>query len=394
MDKTSKKISIIMPTYNDSESIIETFNSVISQTYDNYELVIVDDGSNDETKNIVSKYIEDNKLDGKFKYVYQDNEDQLRAIINGLNYITGDYIFVLHSDDLLASEDMLDKSITYMEENPNLDAIIGQLLVIDENSNLTGNIKINKYINKECTIANQLLWLGRNLYSDVGFYRKEVYIEKIKENYLRWNTPFWLCTTNECKMLNVETVSFNFIKYRIHSGNYINNEVGKLNVINGEIRTVSRIMKYYSIPCYRFQYIMFRLFTKLKLTKIYKIFYKKKETKNKSNIIKFVLNKRFNNEYKNNIFLNSLYNFYKKDTKRSVNFKEIYNGEMIYEGNQMRRFNNELIKNELPSLYINIMNEMEKGFNEIIVDNDLDYDKALNLTKFMCIYPYVNIVKK
>lgn len=394
MDKCNKKISIIMPTYNDSESIIETFDSVISQTYNNYELVIVDDGSKDETKNIVSKYIEDNKLEGKFKYIYQDNEDQLRAIINGLNYITGDYIFVLHSDDLLASNDMLDKSIAYMEENPNLDAIIGQLLVIDENSNLTGNIKINKYINKESTIANQLLWLGRNLYSDVGFYRKEVYLSKVKENYLRWNTPFWLCTTNECKMLNVETVPFDFIKYRIHSGNYINNEIGKLNVINGEIRTVSRIMKYYSIPCYKFQYFIFRLFTKSKLTKLYKIFYKKKETKNKSDIIEFVLNKRFNNEYKNNIFLNSLYEFYKKDNKRSINFKDIYNGEIIYEGNQMRKFNNELIKNELPNLYINIMKEMEKGFNEIIVDNDLDYDKALNLTKFMCIYPYVNIVKK
>ena len=52
------KISIIMPTYNDKDSIVETFDSVINQTYTNWELIIIDDGSTDNTEEVIKNYIE------------------------------------------------------------------------------------------------------------------------------------------------------------------------------------------------------------------------------------------------------------------------------------------------------------------------------------------------
>ena len=102
-----KKITVLTPTYNDSKSITETLTSLSSQTYTNWESIIIDDGSTDNTKSIIENFKKENNLENKIKYIYQENKDQLNAILNGLNYITGDYIFVLHSDDLLPSTDFL-----------------------------------------------------------------------------------------------------------------------------------------------------------------------------------------------------------------------------------------------------------------------------------------------
>ena len=101
------KISIVMPTYNDKNSIKETLDSVLRQTYTNWELIIINDGSIDDSENIIKSYIEKNNCSDKIKYNYQNNQDQLNAILNGIKYISGDYVYILHSDDLLPTDDFL-----------------------------------------------------------------------------------------------------------------------------------------------------------------------------------------------------------------------------------------------------------------------------------------------
>ena len=133
-----KKISVLMPTYNDSKTIMEAMDSIVSQSYDNWELMVIDDGSSDETKDIVNNYIKDNKLSKKVKYIYQDNADQLKALINGMQYITGDYVYILHSDDILASNDVFEKSVNYLDSNEDVDAIMSDLIIIDKDSKEIG----------------------------------------------------------------------------------------------------------------------------------------------------------------------------------------------------------------------------------------------------------------
>ena len=136
-------------------------------------------------------------------------------------------------------------------------------------------------------MALQTLWLGRQLYIDFAFWRKEVFFKKVFVNYLTWNMPYWLCVEdNNISMLNVEKVDFKFIKYRIFEGNYINNEVGVLNVLNGELRTLISLLKHFNVPNYKFQYFLYRSFNKLGLN--YHVRYIKKESNDKYNIIKFV----------------------------------------------------------------------------------------------------------
>ena len=312
------KISIIMPTYNDKDSIVETFDSVINQTYTNWELIIIDDGSTDNTEEVIKNYIEKHSLKDKIKYFYQENKDQLNAIINGINYISGDYVYILHSDDLMPSYDFLEKLTNVANESKDVDAFIGDLIVIDENTKETGIQKVDCYLKKESVLPTLMLWLGRNLYADFMLAKKEVFISSIKDSYLTWNMPFWTCIDNEKKILNIKNLEFPILKYRVHENNYINNDIGKLNVINGELRTVTRLMKFYNIPMYKSQFYLYRVFNKLGIKKLFTPLYFNKEEKNKGKIVEFVIMKRFGESYKQNLFLDSLVKFYKVNTKRDT----------------------------------------------------------------------------
>lgn len=388
------KISIIMPTYNDKDSIIDTFDSVINQTYKNWELIIVDDGSTDNTEEVIKSYIEKYNLKDKMKYFYQENKDQLNAIINGINYINGDYVYILHSDDLMPSYDFLEKLTKVAGEFKNVDAFIGDLIVIDGDSKQTGIQKVDYYSKKESVLPTLMLWLGRNLYADFMLAKKEVFVSSIKDSYLTWNMPFWTCMDSDDKMINIKNLEFPILKYRVHENNYINNDIGKLNVINGELRTVTRLMKFYNIPMYKSQFYLYRVFNKLGIKKLFKPLFSNKEEKNKGEIVEFVIMKRFGESYKQNLFLDSVVKFYKNNTKREIQLPAISESEIIYKGKDMRLFNKNLLNGNLSELYMHMLDEMSNGFDAIAVNNEKELQIAEDLAKFLCIYSHVTINKR
>ena len=388
------KIYILMPTYNDSSTIVYSLDSILSQNYKNYEIIIVDDGSTDDTKKVINNYKKKYDKDNKIKYIYQENKDQLNALKTACNHIKEKHslVYILHSDDLLDNSDVFKKAINYMKNN-NYDAIISNVDTIDGNGNLSGKIKINKYINKKYIMPLQLLWLGRNLYIDSGFFRANIFLNQVYNNYLTWNGPFWLDLDSK-SILNVKNVDFNFFKYRVFEKNYINNDLGKLCVINGEIRVVTRLLNYYYIPFYKAQFYMYRLFNKIKINKLFKPFYFNKEAKNKKEVIKFFLRKRFTDiEITNNLYLNAIDNFYSKNTSRTIVIDEIPDDLPIYLGSDLRTFNKKIIENKLEKFYVNFLNEMQIGFDKIII-NEKYKEKITNIVKFLSIYGSVEIVFK
>lgn len=388
------KISILMPTYNDKDSIIETFDSVKNQTYQNWELIVIDDGSTDKTEEVIKNYIEKHNLKDKIKYFYQENQDQLNAIINGINYISGDYVYILHSDDLIPSDNFFEKLTKVANEFKHIDAFIGDLIVIDGNSKQTGIQKVDYYSKKESVLPTLMLWLGRNLYADFMLAKKEVFVSSIKDSYLTWNMPFWTCMDDDDKMLNIKNLEFPILKYRVHENNYINNEIGKLNVINGELRTVTRLMKFYNIPLYKIQFYLYRVFNKLGIKKLFIPLYFNKEEKNKGDIVEFVVMKRFGESYKQNRFLDSVVKFYKSNTKREIQLPIINESDRIYKGKDMRLFNKNLLNGSLSEIYLQMFDEMSKGFDIILVRDDKELKIAEDLTKFLCIYSHVTIKKR
>ena len=390
------KISILMPTYNDAESIVETLESISKQTYKNWQLIIINDGSTDNVESVIKSYKDNSKYKEQIEYYYQSNQDQLNAISNVLKHIKGDYVYILHSDDLLPSDDFFDRMINEVKSNPDVDAFIGNLKIIDGDGNETGIQTASKYKVADKSLSKLMLWLGRNLYIDFMFAKKEIFLTNVKESYLTWNMPFWIrLTENKADVLNVKNIDFPILKYRVHGGNYINNEIGKLNVINGELRTLTRLMQFYNIPFYKVQFYLYRIANKLNMGDKFIPIYSKKEEMNKGNIVKFAVEKRFNDEYKKNPYLNGIVNFYMNKNERTIYIYKISKDEIIYRGRDMRLFNKNLLNDNLSDLYMNLISEITIGFNKIVVTDEEDKDKIIDIAKFLCIYPYVEIeVKK
>lgn len=90
-------VSIIMPAYNAGEFIAESIESVIKQTYIDWELIVIDDGSTDNTATIVQEYVSKEK---RIRYYYQENAKLAKARNSGIEKSNGDLIAFLDSDDL------------------------------------------------------------------------------------------------------------------------------------------------------------------------------------------------------------------------------------------------------------------------------------------------------
>jgi glycosyltransferase involved in cell wall biosynthesis len=111
----SSLISVIMPCYNASQFIKESIESVLSQTYENWELIIVDDGSTDSTAEITKMYVD---VDNRIQYWYQANGKQGKARNLGISKSKGAYLAFLDADDLwlpeklaIQIEDILEKKV-------------------------------------------------------------------------------------------------------------------------------------------------------------------------------------------------------------------------------------------------------------------------------------------
>ena len=107
-----KLFSIVIPTYNRENTILRAVDSVINQKYQNTEIIVVDDGSRDNTKSVLSKYV----TNGSITYYYQDNSGVQIARNIGLKMAKGDYILFLDSDDWLLPDCLLEMSKEFNKE--------------------------------------------------------------------------------------------------------------------------------------------------------------------------------------------------------------------------------------------------------------------------------------
>ena len=380
------RISVLTPTYNDAISIEETLGSLVEQTYTDWEWIVINDGSTDDTEEKIRELIQKYGITEKCKYISQTNADQLNALIHGTQYITGDYVFSLHSDDLLPGKDFFEKCVRVMEKHPDVDGIFGDLVIIDEHSKVTGMQKVKEYHPDKNIPPLMLLWLGRNLYSDVAFHRASVYKNEVLKNYLTWNIPLWLdLEQGKARMLNYMSVDFPVLKYRVHSANYANSELGLMNVINGELRTATELMKHYDIPCYKQQYFLYRLMNKLLPQREYRVKYAERETRDKYQLVSFIIGRRYPDGVSNNPFLSGILEFYRKPSERVLKMEQLPGNLTLYYGKDVRAFNRRMSEGTLDKFYISLMEEMKQGFQTVEVRNSGDRDKMKDILKFMCI---------
>lgn len=138
-DKNYPLVFILTPSYNCGEIICKLLDSILEQTYPNVEMTVIDDGSTDNTKDVILDYVPKFAAKGyKLNYVYQENGGQSGAINNGLKLVHGDYLSWPDADDWYATPDAIEKSVTALENAGDEYSIlrVGQQ-EIDENGNVT-----------------------------------------------------------------------------------------------------------------------------------------------------------------------------------------------------------------------------------------------------------------
>ena len=209
-------VSIIMPSYNTAKFISETITSVLAQTYTNWELIIVDDCSTDDTDAVIRPYLADDRI----RYIKNEKNSGAAVSRNrALREAKGKWIAFLDSDDLWLPE-KLEKQIAFMEKN-NCRFSYTNYIEIDENSvpngrSVTGPKKITRHR------MYNYCWMGclTVMYDaeTVGL----VQIADIKKNndYAMW---LKVCEKADCYLLE-ETLA----KYRKRSGSISNHGYTKL----------------------------------------------------------------------------------------------------------------------------------------------------------------------
>ena len=111
----AKLVSVIIPSYNYSEYISDAINSILEQTYPHWEVIVVDDGSKDNTAGVVASF---SARDSRIKYHYQQNQGLSAARNTGIALAKGDYLQFLDADDHI-SKHKLEIQVGLLEQDPN-----------------------------------------------------------------------------------------------------------------------------------------------------------------------------------------------------------------------------------------------------------------------------------
>lgn len=120
-------VSVILPVYNGEDLIEESIRSVLAQSYEHFELIIVDDGSTDQTPHIVDRW---SRQDQRIRVIHQQNSKLPRALNCGFSHAKGEFLTWTSADNNM-HRDFLEKLVDYLQRNPKLAMCYANIRVID-----------------------------------------------------------------------------------------------------------------------------------------------------------------------------------------------------------------------------------------------------------------------
>ncbi len=123
------KISVVTVTYNSEKTVEDTIKSVLSQEYKDYEYLVVDGGSKDNTVEIIKKY--EPLFEGRMRWISEKDKGMYDGINKGIKMATGDVVGIINSDDFYHRTDIFDKINEAFVENPGVEAIYGDVRFVN-----------------------------------------------------------------------------------------------------------------------------------------------------------------------------------------------------------------------------------------------------------------------
>ena len=186
MNRNDILVSVIMPTYNRGYIISRAINSILAQTCRDFELIIIDDGSTDNTKEVVSKFD-----DKRIRYIQHEKNRGLCAALNtGINACGGGYIAFLDSDDEWFHSSIDEHLVAFKEAHLDVGAVYSDMLNVDNNKvrylhgNFAAEGDIHKYVLGGYPTYLQTLMVKREFLERAG---------KFDENFVTaGDADFWI----------------------------------------------------------------------------------------------------------------------------------------------------------------------------------------------------------
>lgn len=179
------KVSVIIPCFNQGQYLDEAVNSILNQTYQNFEIIIVNDGSTDPfTSNKLKNYEK-----ARTQVIHTENQGLPAARNNGIKKAKGQYILVLDADDSFEPT-FLDKAVSHLDNNPEIGVVTCGIRSFGEEawtSFPTGG-DVTAFFLKSNSCGNALF--RKKCWEDAGEYD-----ERMKEGFEDWN--FWIAVTKK-----------------------------------------------------------------------------------------------------------------------------------------------------------------------------------------------------
>ena len=218
MKSESPLVSIVIPCYNHEQFVQDSIQSVIDQDYKNIELIIIDDGSQDNSVEKIQEMIDAcKKRFVRFEFRSRPNKGLSSTLNEALEWCKGKYFSAIASDDMMLTE-KTKIQVSYMEKEVNISALFGSADYIDEKSNKKVNICLekkeytfNKIILNECSFYAPTQMLRLSAVKEVGCYKPDILVED-------WY--MWLKLSEKGK---IYCLSEKLALYRVHSSNTTRN---------------------------------------------------------------------------------------------------------------------------------------------------------------------------
>ncbi|HOI76292.1 MAG TPA: glycosyltransferase family 2 protein [Methanofastidiosum sp.] len=218
-DKYPPEISVIMPVYNTGQFLEESIESILNQTFNNFELIIVYDKSSDNSKEIIVRYMQS---DERIILIENEIKSGIAAARNrGLEIARGKYIAVMDSDDI-SLPNRLEKEYLFLENNPEFFLVGSQGIMVDEKGNYLQLIKCEK--DPASLIKDYFSFVHSSLmYRNKGFMYREKFI--LSDDY-----DFCLrLVSMKLKLINISDI---LVKYRFRRSGAMRSNINKVKVFD------------------------------------------------------------------------------------------------------------------------------------------------------------------
>ena len=252
--KNMPKVSVLMPVYNAGQFLARAIDSILSQTFTDWELILINDGSTDDSESVIAQY-----EDSRIYYIRNGtNLGLIKTLNRGIDLCQGEYIARMDADDI-SLPDRLIFQVDFMNKHPNCLMCGTNAAVIDNNGNRTGKIR---NLSGNAFLQINLLFSTPFVHPSI-MIRKEILEKNRYDDHYKHAEDYelWCRIAKLGKMANLNK---ELLEYRWHDSNVsvLNNEVQenlKHKIITDELRTFGLNPTEAELYCHKITFRLFRL---------------------------------------------------------------------------------------------------------------------------------------